>query len=247
MSDDRIYAPWTAAQVDALNSFQRCGYRHEFTCPGHDAGDRTLVATRRGWICPHCDYTQEWARAGMLELPPNPTDGFGAVPLITEEWLKSVGFKWHQFDRQPGKHWLLWLGGGLKQRPSLTDYEDIGIELTANVPPRDGEPPEWFCWFRSDCAGRYHRFIHVRHLTTTKDVIDLVQAISGRPWAPRNHLYGSLRSPESAERLRKDLERLDQRLMREGHKWAEVDNDDSRGRALPEHMRVAENARVKKP
>ncbi len=22
---------------------------------------------------------------------------------ITEEWLKSVGFKWHQFDRQPDK------------------------------------------------------------------------------------------------------------------------------------------------
>lgn len=47
---------------------------------------------------------------------------------ITDEWLKSVGFKWHQFDRQPGK---LWLGGGLKEKPCLTSYEDIGIELAS--------------------------------------------------------------------------------------------------------------------
>jgi len=34
--------------------------------------------------------------------------------ILTEEWLKRVGFKWHQLDRQPDKHWLLWLGS----RPS---------------------------------------------------------------------------------------------------------------------------------
>lgn len=43
---------------------------------------------------------------------------------ITEEWLKSVGFKWHQFDRQPDKHWLLWLGGGLKERPSRRAFDN---------------------------------------------------------------------------------------------------------------------------
>lgn len=52
-----------------------------------------------------------------------------AGELITEDWLKLVGFKWHEFERQNAKHWLLWLGGGLRQKPSLTDYEDLGIEL----------------------------------------------------------------------------------------------------------------------
>jgi hypothetical protein len=160
---------------------------------------------------------------------------------ITEDWLKSVGFKWHQFDRQPDKHWLLWLGGGLRQKPSLTDYEDIGIELAANLPLRD-DVAEWFCWLRSDCAGRYHRFIHLRHIVTRGDVIALVEAISGRPWMPENHFYGSLRSPEHADRIRKDLLRADQRMLLEAsshQKWADIEKDDSRGRALPEHMTAA--------
>jgi hypothetical protein len=66
-----------------------------------------------------------------------------------------------------------------------------------------------------------------------------VQAISGRPWTPTDHLYGSLHSPENAARIRKDLERLDQRLMRGGHPWADIEKDDTRGRALPEHMTAA--------
>lgn len=159
---------------------------------------------------------------------------------ITAEWLKSVGFKWHQFDRQPDKHWLLWLGGGLKQQPSLTSYEDIGIELAPNV-VKDGEL-EWFCWLRSDAAGRYHRFIHLRRLTTRYEVALLVEAISGRPWTPENHIYGSLHSPKNADRIREDLKRIDQRMLHESgshHKWAEIENDDTRGRALPEHMTAA--------
>jgi hypothetical protein len=160
---------------------------------------------------------------------------------ITEEWLKSSGFKWHQFDRQPSKHWLLWLGGGLKEKPSLTSYEDIGIELAANVPNRDGSL-DWFCWLRSDGAGRYHRFIHLRHVTTRNDVMLLVVSISGRPWSPENHFYGSLHSPANADRIRQDLQRADQRLIHESSphaKWADIEKDDTRGRALPEHMTAA--------
>ena len=160
---------------------------------------------------------------------------------ITEDWLKSVGFKWHQFDRQPDKHWLLWLGAGLKEKPSLTSYEDLGIELAANSPPRDGSQ-NWFCWLRSDGAGRYHRFIHLRHIETRWHVIELVQAISGRPWAPENHLYGSLHSPDNAIRIRRDMQRADQRMIHESgahHKWADIERDDTRGRALPEHMTAA--------
>lgn len=154
---------------------------------------------------------------------------------ITEDWLKSIGFKWHEFERQNAKHWLLWLGGGLRQKPSLTDVEDIGIELS----PGWRDEQEWFCWLRSDAAGRYHRFIHLRHVTTRGDVIGLVEAISGRPWTPENHIYGSLHSPEAAERIRRDLQRPDQRLRFSAPRWAEIEKDDGRGRALPEHMTAA--------
>ena len=60
-------APWTVAQVLELNDRQRFqGHRiHPFTCehcrdaiPGHEG---ELVATINGWICPTCDYTQDWA------------------------------------------------------------------------------------------------------------------------------------------------------------------------------------------
>lgn len=154
---------------------------------------------------------------------------------ITEDWLRSVGFKWHQFDRQPDKHWLLWLGGGLREKPTMTSFEDIGIELAAG---RD----DWFCWLRSDGAGRYHRFIHLRHIQTRRDVSLLVEAISGRPWSPENHFFGSLYSPRDADRIRQDLERADVKMTRGAsphHKWADIEKDDTRGRALPEHMTAA--------
>lgn len=32
--------------------------------------DRKLVATNEGWMCPTCDYTQNWAHASMLLDPP---------------------------------------------------------------------------------------------------------------------------------------------------------------------------------
>lgn len=44
---------------------------HPFTCANRDdhpviAGDKgVLVPTTRGWICPICDYTQDWAHGFM--------------------------------------------------------------------------------------------------------------------------------------------------------------------------------------
>lgn len=44
---------------------------HPFTCGNRDnhpdmAGDKgVLVPTVRGWICPFCDYTQDWAHGFM--------------------------------------------------------------------------------------------------------------------------------------------------------------------------------------
>ena len=170
-----------------------------------------------------------------------------ALPAaISEDWLKSVGFKWHQLDRQPSKQWVLWLGSGLKQGPSLTGSEDIGIELAANSPTREGFT-EWFCWFRSDAAGRYHRFIHLRHLTMNTEVIRMVGAITGHPFEPSNHFYGAVLTPERAAARRREDERLDRRMMREAsphQKWFDVEKDDTRGRALPEHLEAHEKRKT---
>lgn len=163
---------------------------------------------------------------------------------ITEEWLKEAGFKWHEFDRQGAKHWLLWLGDACKGRNSLTSYEDIGIELAPawwwnNAGEKVGTPLEWFCWFRSDAAGRYHRFIHIRHLSLVSELVALIEGITGQPWDPANNLYGSMRKPEHAAAIRRDDQRPDRAMMIEAapyQKWYEPEKDDTRGRALPEHV-----------
>lgn len=169
---------------------------------------------------------------------------------ITEDWLRDVGFKWHEFERQNAHHWLLWLGDAIPD--SVTCHEDMGIELAPGWwKNRNGDDVgslgKWFCWFRSDGAGRYHRFIHVRHLATAGEVILLCEAITGQPWNPANHIYGSAHTPERADRIRRDLDRVDVRMREEPwRKWYEVERDDTRGRALPEHMQVAENVRTGK-
>lgn len=168
-----------------------------------------------------------------------------SAALITEDWLKSVGFRWHQFDRQPEKHWLLWLGDAMNGG-GFSSFEDIGVELAPgayNYKRRDND--EWFCWLRGDSAHRYHRFIHVRHVQEQRDVIRIVEGLTGQLWNPDNHHYGSVRTPEQAERIRQeDTRRLDRREnWQQRPPWAEVEKDDTRGRALPEHMEVAEKAR----
>jgi hypothetical protein len=54
-----VKAPWTDEQIDALERFQQTPGVHPYTCPQHST--RELVATRRGWICRYCEYTQDWA------------------------------------------------------------------------------------------------------------------------------------------------------------------------------------------
>ena len=80
---------------------------------------------------------------------------------ITEDWLREVGFKWHQFDRQPNKQWLLWVSDACGQWGSSGD--DLGVELAAgSYDAERGDREGWFCWLRSDVSHRYSRFIHVR-------------------------------------------------------------------------------------
>lgn len=161
------------------------------------------------------------------------TDPFN---LLTEEWLKANGFKWHQFDRQPDKHWLLWLGGAVGDG-MWTSYEDLGVEVAPMH--RDHR---WFCWLRADSSGRYHRFIHIRHIETVDDLTNLIAGIIGRPFDPAHARYGHLNTPERAERMRQEDERLDQRLLREGRGWYENEKDDALGGPLIDHV----NAHLKR-
>lgn len=69
LNPDITFAPWTSGQVDRLNLFQRNSEAHEFTCANsHEDADHTLIATKAGWICPHCDYKQNWAHTLMLKM-----------------------------------------------------------------------------------------------------------------------------------------------------------------------------------
>lgn len=155
-----------------------------------------------------------------------------SLPL-TEDWLKEVGFKWHQHNRQPGKQWLLWLGRAIPDHN--IDTEDLGLEISGS----GRDPYAWSCWLRSDTAHRYHRFIHLRYLKTRQEVIDLVQALTSQPWNPANHRYGSVHRPEQMARIFQDEQRLDHQLRQDCAKWAEIEKDDTRGRALPGHMEDA--------
>lgn len=157
--------------------------------------------------------------------------------LITEEWLKSVGFRWHQLDRQPDKQWLLWLGDAVRDGNGFTSYEDLGVVV---APQCDGE--RWFCWVRSDAGGSYSRFLHIRYLRTQAELIRLCEALTGQQWDVSNHLYGSMRTPDQAAHIHKDDERLDRKIMRD-RKWREVEKDDTIGRPLPEHLEAHEQAK----
>jgi hypothetical protein len=61
----------SADDILHLNLYQTSGTFHPFTCPNRGDGEHrefngdrgALVATRRGWICPWCDYTQSWAHS----------------------------------------------------------------------------------------------------------------------------------------------------------------------------------------
>lgn len=77
MCDETLIAPWADEQVETLNRLQRGElYGHPYTCPNrgdvphHDNGNDKgcLVATKNGWWCPDCGYTQDWAFMSSLEL-----------------------------------------------------------------------------------------------------------------------------------------------------------------------------------
>lgn len=65
----RVHVPFTDETVRRLNEHQKRGDRHPFTCGNEHEGNNVLTATTRGWVCPTCDYTQEWAHLTMAIDP----------------------------------------------------------------------------------------------------------------------------------------------------------------------------------
>lgn len=163
--------------------------------------------------------------------------------LITEAWLRATGFKWHQLDRQPEKQWLLWLGDVIQG--GWQSFEDLGVEVCRNLVGREQAFQDWFCWIRADTSHRYSRFLHVRHMLYVDELVRLIEGLTGVDFDPQNVLGGMLRTSESAARLRAEMNRLDQRML-DSAKWREIEKDDSRGAALPEHMQHAIDAKLAK-
>lgn len=157
---------------------------------------------------------------------------------ITEDWLRSVGFKWHQFDRQPEKQWVLWLGGALREpdgsRGMFCGTEDLGVELAYN-----SMFDHWYCWIRCDSSHRYHRFIHIRHMREQSDLIRLIEALTGQQWRPENNIYGAMQTPEVAARMMAESERLDRRIHAMQHPWTEHEKDGDRCRPEIQHVDAA--------
>lgn len=85
-------APWTDEEVAHLNEWQHSQLTHPFTCGNrkrethpfeeeyYDFG--VLRATRDGWVCPYCKYTQNWAHDFMFKKIPDSLKQF-------EEKLKN--------------------------------------------------------------------------------------------------------------------------------------------------------------
>jgi hypothetical protein len=60
------YEPWSEIEVDTLNTYQLSGWMHPYTC-GAEVCRAVLVATKGGWVCLDCDYTQMWCHASHAE------------------------------------------------------------------------------------------------------------------------------------------------------------------------------------
>lgn len=64
-----IWAPFSAAQVDALNKYQQNQFFVPYTCIQHHPDESPkLIATREGWKCDECGITQLWTLQSSIEI-----------------------------------------------------------------------------------------------------------------------------------------------------------------------------------
>lgn len=144
---------------------------------------------------------------------------------LTTKWLRDTGFKWHQLERQPSRHWLLWIGDCLPEHepPGRTmNSECFGVEVAKG----DASASWWVVWFRADYAGRYSRFLCAGHISTVEQLSGMIAGIIGRPFDPRDSMYGTLFRPDYAARQRDERSRFDLTLAR--HKDGAIAHDEAR-------------------
>lgn len=108
---DMIHAPFTPEQVQRLNESQTqtgpdmpfhpftCGYRDE-SAHGQEGGDTgVLIATEDGWVCPSCDYTQDWAHAFMAERAPDGAIREDLQQKINKKAVRRIGVCLAEYGR----------------------------------------------------------------------------------------------------------------------------------------------------
>jgi hypothetical protein len=65
----RVFAPFDADTVGALERYQHDGGFHPYTCPASEKhGSVRLVPFSDGWHCVRCDYTQRFVSASAVAL-----------------------------------------------------------------------------------------------------------------------------------------------------------------------------------
>lgn len=139
---EKIQAPFSDAQVRGLNEYQTgTDFGHKmppFTCAnrgdgqhGEEGGDKgVLIATAQGWVCPCCEYTQDWAHSFMVSSRTSFMPHFFEPVLSTEEKITSVEKILASYvqlgDNRPGAHGIAQMVETLEQR-----IAELKAELSA--------------------------------------------------------------------------------------------------------------------
>ena len=120
MTLDKISAPFTQEAVQALNEYQtdtaNARPMHPFTCGnrgdgshGSEGGDNgILIATVDGWVCPHCEYIQDWAHGFMADssraFVPHPWETSTVVERAQSKLKRVIELRGEYqalFDKKP--------------------------------------------------------------------------------------------------------------------------------------------------
>lgn len=102
---------------------------------------------------------------------------------LTYEWLREHGFhKLDRLDRQPTDHYRRMLGAELIGDRFLTSNEDLCIDV---CPDRMDDARFWYVWVTRASAQNRHPsiWLHTRHMYFTGEIMLLIEALTGRPFA----------------------------------------------------------------
>lgn len=120
-------APWTVEQVLILRKWQESRAVHPYTCanrnnsPHPDERDTgVLIPTLRGWICPWCGYTQNWAHS------------------VDKDGLDFAGTFWAQMDRSLRHNQAIEFFTANQCASSAGGFGELTVEQLADALVSDG-------------------------------------------------------------------------------------------------------------